>query len=330
MLFDQRTLMWSDELLKLSGVRPDLLCEVLPSGTPIGQVHAAAAAATGLPEGTPVVLGGHDHLCGAIPVGAFRPGVALDVTGTWEIVIRPTATPVLDDELRQAGMTVQAHVVAGLHAIWGGNVAGEMVEWFRRQFVPSNDQYSDQHAPWETVMPEAAAVPAGAGGVMFLPHMSGTACPIVDSQSLGVFVGLAPRTTRGQLLRAIIEGLNYQLLDIIRAVEQALGSVQRVIAVGGATRNTLWMQTKADVLGRPLEIPNVDEATPLGAALLAGIGVGIYRDAEEACQKAYRPGATYQPDRHMTDQYVRWFETYRELYPATAAISHRLFQEFAT
>jgi sugar (pentulose or hexulose) kinase len=103
-----------------------------------------------------------------------------------------------------------------------------------------------------------------------------------------------------------------------------------VIAVGGATRNAMWMQNKADVIGRPLEIPDVEEATPLGAALLAGVGVEIFRDAEEACQRAYRPGVTYQPDLQMTAKYARWFEIYRQLYPATAPISHRLFQEFTS
>jgi xylulokinase len=324
-------LQWSDELLALSGIRREILCEVLPSGTRIGDIHTAAAQATGLPVGTPVVLGGHDHLCGVIPVGAFRAGVALDVTGTWETVITPTSTPVLKDELRRAGMTVQAHVVRGLHAIWGGAVAGEMVEWYRRQLLGHEDHVAAGGISWDTLMPEAAAALPGAGGIMFLPHMSGAACPIVDGQSLGVFAGLTPRATRGQMLRAIIEGVDYQFRDMVLAMEVALGSeLQRVIAVGGATRNAFWMQNKADVIGRPIEIPNVDEATPLGAAVLAGIGVGLYQNEEDAWERVYRPGRTYEPDPQLAKQYARWFATYRELYPATAPVSHRLFKEFTT
>jgi xylulokinase len=332
MLFDQRTLAWSDELLRLSGIRREMLCDALPSGTVIGEVHASAARLTGLRVGTPVVLGGHDHLCGVIPVGAFRPGVALDVTGTWETVKTTTAAPVLKDELRQAGMTVQAHVVRGLYSIWGGNVAGEMVEWYRRQLLGHDDkQAADEQLPWETLMPEAESAPPGAGGLLFLPHMSGASCPTVDGQSLGVFTGLTPRATRGHMLRAIIEGLDYQFLDTVLALENVLGAkLERVVAVGGAIRNTFWMQNKADVVGRPIETPQVEEATPLGAALLAGMGVGLYRDAEDACQQVYRVGATYEPDPQRAAQYADWFQLYRDLYPATATLNHRLFKEFTT
>ena len=133
------------------------------------------------------------------------------------------------------------------------------------------------------------------------------------------------------MLRAVIEGLNYQFRDMVLTLEQATGTeVQRVIAVGGGTRNTFWMQNKADVIGRPIEIPDVEEATPLGAACLAGIGVGLYKDADEACKRVYRPGKTYQPDEGLRGAYSRWFGIYRDLYPATAPINHRLFKEFTT
>jgi xylulokinase len=331
LLLDQRTRQWSDELIALSGIRGDLLCEVLPSGTRIGEVTGEASRHTGLAEGTPVILGGHDHLCGVLPVGAFRPGVALDVTGTWETVITPTPAPVLTDQLRQAGMTVQAHVVRDMHAVWGGNVAGEMLEWYRRQLVGNDDQQATQSLDWDTLMREAASTAPGAGGVMFLPHMSGAASPVVDGKSLGVFVGLTPRAARGDMLRCIVEGLDYQFLDIVLAMESALDvSLERFIAVGGATRNAFWMQNKADVAGRPIEIPDVDEATPLGAAILAGIGVGLFGDEEDAFHRVQGKTVTYQPDPERAAQYARWFPIYRELYPATRDINHRLFQESTT
>jgi xylulokinase len=318
-------------LISLSGLRRELLCEVLPSGTRIGEVHAAAAAATGLPPGTPVVLGGHDHLCGVLPVGAFRPGVALDVTGTWETVIASTPRPVLSDTLRQAGMTVQAHVVRDMHAVWGGNVAGEMVEWYRRQLAGSEANVAAPGLDWETLIGEAAATRPGAGGVLFLPHMSGAASPVVDGQSLGVFTGLTPRASRGDMLRAIIEGLDYQFLDMVLALENSLGTtLERFIAVGGATRNAFWMQNKADVVGRPIEIADVEEASPLGAAILAGIGVGLYQDEEDAYHHVQRGGHIFQPDSQRAAQYRQWFSIYRDLYPATKALNHRLFKEFTT
>lgn len=331
MLFDQRKLQWSEELIGASGIERRLLCEVLPAGTLIGQVTAEASQATGLPQGTPVVLGGHDHLCGALPVGAFWPGRVLDVVGTWEIVTAITGQPVLDLRLQRAGMTVQAHVARNCHATWGANVAAEMLEWYVRHYgCQSGEQSSPGEGnPWDHLMAQAAASPPGARGVMFLPHMSGAGCPMVDPKSLGALVGLSTRATPGDVVRALVEGLNYQFLDILSAMEESLGiRPERIVAVGGGTRNRLWMQTKADMAARPIEVPQIEEATPLGAALLAGIGVGLYRDEEEAFRRVYRPGVVYQPDPGRSQQYAAGFAIYRQLYPALAGVSRQLFDRF--
>jgi len=329
-LFDQQQLDWSDELLALAELPRNLFCEALPSGTPIGTVQAEAARHTGLAEGTPVVLGGHDHICGALPVGAFEPGVVLNVLGTWETVMTSTARPVLKDELRAAGMTVQAHVAPQHHAIWGGNVAGEMLEWYRRQFVSSGSFLQETAgASWEMLLAEAAEAPPGARGAMFLPHLSGAASPVVDPHSLGAMVGLSAGVGRGDFLRAIIEGLNYQSAEMVAALEGALDQpLEHFVAVGGGTRNTLWMQNKADMLGRNVEVPGVEEATPLGAAILAGLGAGVYRDVHEAYQRVRQPGRVYQPDADNHARYTTWRQTYRQLYPAVRPVSHALFDTF--
>ena len=333
LLFDQRSLTWSDEMIELAGIDRHLLCEAQPSGTLLGEIHEEAARATGLPPGTPVVLGGHDHLCAGLPVGAFRPGVVFNITGTWECVTTQTTEPMLKDELRLAGMTVQAHVARGMYAVWGGNVAGEMLEWYRKQLSGplSQDHQSGNAADWETLMNEAASSPPGADGVMFLPHLSGASAPVVDPQSLGAFVGLSTRTSRGCLLRAVIEGLDYQFRDVVCAMESALGfTLDKFVAVGGAVRNAFWMQNKADVVGRPVEVPMVEEASPLGAAMLAGIGVGLYKDEDDAFQHVYRPGCTYEPDADRSARYSEWFSVYRNLYPTLKPISHTLSEGFVS
>lgn len=327
LLFDQRTRTWSDEMLEASGIDRRLLCEVLPSSTPLGEVTPEAARRTGLAEGTQVVLGGHDHICGSLPVGAFEPGVVLDVTGTWESIQAVTAEPVLKQELREMGVTVQSHVARDRYAIWGGNVCADMVEWYRTQFGFEARHRAEQDGgvDWDHLIAAAADSPPGARGAMFLPHMSGASCPVVDERSLGALVGLSKLSTAGDVFRAIIEGLDYQFRDIVLSMEKGLEiSFEKFIAVGGAVRNEFWMQNKADVLGRPIEVPGVQEATPLGVAILAGIGMGLYQDEQDAYQRVYRPGKTYQPDARLSGEYERRFEVYRELYPALASISHRL------
>jgi xylulokinase len=330
-LFDQRTRTWSDEILRLSGIDRRLLCDPRPSGELLGEVSAQAAEATGLPAGTPVVLGGHDHLCGALPVGAFRTGVVLDVTGTWEVIMTPVDRPVLTREIMDAGVVVQSHVARDMYAAWGGAVAAEMVEWFRREygFEARRKAEASGGADWDHLIEAAAGSPPGARGVLFLPHMSGASSPVADSHSQGAFVGLTTLTTHGDMLRAIFEGLDYQFLDIITTLESGMGfKADRLVAVGGAIRNRFWMQNKADVVGRPVDVPAVEEATPLGAAMLAGIGVGLYRDVQDAFEHVYRPGETYEPDPKLTAQYAEWFEMYRQLYPSLRALNHRLYDTF--
>jgi xylulokinase len=134
LLFDQRKRDWSEEILSQAGIERRLLCDAFPSGTPLGEVTAVAAEATGLAKGTPVILGGHDYLCGALPVGAFKPGVVLDVTGTWEIVLAGIPAPILTPEVQQLGVTVETHVARDTYAVWGGAVASDMLEWYRKEY----------------------------------------------------------------------------------------------------------------------------------------------------------------------------------------------------
>jgi len=327
MLFDQKTLDWSDELLGLAGIDRRLMPDAHPSTTVLGEVTADAARATGLPAGTPVVLGGHDHLCGNLPVGAFRPGVVLDVTGTWEIVSASKPEPVLTPQLRQTGLTVQAHVARGTWAAWASTPAGECLEWFRKEYglAESHRAETEGATDWDYLIGAAREAPPGAGGLLFLPHLSGSTCPVVDPKSRGAFVGLRSMTTKAEMIRAIFEGLDYQFLDILRAVEGGLGlTAERIVAVGGATRNTFWMQNKADVSGVPVEAPQIEEATPLGAAMLAGIGVGIYKDELHAFEKVRRPGPVYEPNARLAEAYAERFEVYRQVYPSLNEISASL------
>jgi len=142
-------------------------------------------------------------------------------------------------------------------------------------------------------------------------------------------VGLSSFVQCGDMLRAIVEGLDYQVLDIVSAFKTGLGiRPDRLVAVGGATRNSFWMQNKADITGLPIEVPEVEEATPLGAAILAGIGVGLYRNERDAFECVYRPGKTYLPDPHLTPRYAEWYQIYKQLYPVLRSVNHQLYDEF--
>lgn len=331
LLFDQRTLTWSDELLQLAGVDKDLLPTPQPSGSFVGEVNDKAANETGLLPGTPIFQGGHDYLIGALSAGAIQPGVFLDVTGTWELVITPIASPQWKPDIREMGLTIEAHSVQGLYSLWGGGTAANMLEWYKDQIGIEARQLAEQGQGnvWNYLMDEARSASPGAGGIFFLPHFNGTACPNLDPNSLGAFLGLNDTTSRGDLVRAVIEGLDYAFLDMLLAVERGAGErAEKITAIGGAVRNDFWMQNKADVCGRVIEAPEIEEATALGAAMLAGTGLGLYKDIQEAASRVYKPGKVFEPNPKLTSLYSEFFEIYKEIYPALRPVNKRIYDRF--
>ncbi len=331
LLFDQLKKDWSDQMLSEAGIDRHLFCDALPSGTVLGEVSHLASEKTGLPDGTPVVLGGHDYLCGALPVGAFKPGIVLDVTGTWEIILASIPEPILTPSVQKLGVTVETHVANDVYTVWGGSASSDMLEWYRKEYGFEAKQKAkiQGESDWKYLMLDAAESPAGSRGVMFLPHMSAVGCPIVDSRSMGAFVGLSNFVGKGDLIRSVIEGLNYQVMDILTSLQSGLDiSVDQLVAVGGGTRNEFWMQNKADITGLSIEVPDIEESTPLGAAILAGIGIGLYKDEEEAYSRVYKQGKKYDPDPQNSNLYSELFDIYKEIYPSLKNINHQLYDRF--
>lgn len=323
LLFDQRRRAWSEELIAAAGIPRRLLPELKPSGTVLGAVTPAAAARTGLPAGTPVVLGGQDHICGTIPAGALSAGIVLDIMGTWENLMTTVAQPTLSWELGRCGVCMQAHVAPGRYAAWGGSPSADALEWFRRECADG------EGGDWTRLMDAARVSRPGAGGAIFLPHLSAAACPVNDNRALGAFVGLSATTTRGELCRAVIEGLNYQFLDIVRTMEACLGTrCERIIATGGATRNAFWIQNKADIAGIPVEVSGIQDASPLGAAMVAGVALGLYPSLEDACERVKQPTRTCDPNPALASRYTECFQIYKELHPALRPANHRLHAMF--
>ncbi len=333
LLFDQHKLTWSDELLSVAGIDKELLPVPQPSGSFIGEVTPEAAARTGLAPGTPIFQGGHDYLIGALAAGIIKPGVILDVTGTWELVLTPTDTPQWKQSTREIGLTLEAHSYPGTYCMWGGGTAASMLEWYKDEIGVDSRQFvgEDQGSVWNQLISEARTSAPGAGGVFFLPHFNGTTCPNLDPRSLGAFIGLGDTTKRADLVRAVIEGLDYGFVDMLKSVEQGVGQpADRVIAIGGAVRNEFWMQNKADMSGIPVETPEVTEATALGAAMLAGTGIGVYRNLEEAVKRVCKPGKVFEPDQKLNSFYLELMEIYHEIYPALQQVNRRIYDRFKT
>jgi xylulokinase len=243
-------------------------------------------------------------------------------------VVAALPQPVLTKELGRTGIWVDSHVARNVWTVVGATVSADQLEWYRREHGQEEKQQAVAAGgvDWDYLLQAAANSPLGAHGVMFLPHMSGCYYPIVDHRSMGAFVGLRNIVSKGDMLRAMLEGLGYQFRQMIEGFATAGVQPQRIVATGGGTQNELMMQNKADVLGRPVEVPRLEESAALGAAILAGIGVGLYRDEEEAFQKIYQPGRIYQPRPEMTAAYERRFKVFEEIYPALKNLHAHLGQ----
>lgn len=324
LLLDQSRRQWSDELIEASGIERALLPEIRDSGTVLGPVTPAAASATGIPAGTPVVLGGHDHICATLPAGLFRKGAVLDIIGTWESVQMALTEPVLSPEVLHADICMQSHVLGGSFIAWGGAPAGESLEWFRREMGAASGS-----TEWGALLAGLDKTEPGASGAMYLPHISAAGCPIGDTKSLGAFVGINTQTTRDDLLRAVVEGLNYQFLHILEAMQTGLKTTFESITVtGGVSQNEFWIQNKADMLGLPVEVSDIKDASPLGAAMLAGLGLKLYSGIQGAYERVKSKAKRYAPRADLTAKYRHSFEIYRSLYPALKPVHHALFDRF--
>lgn len=273
----------------------------------VGVVHGAAAAATGLAEGTPVVAGTVDAWAEAFSVGVRRPGDLMLMYGSTMFFVQVLTAPTSVRGLwTTSGVEPSSHTLAA-----GMATSGTITTWL---------QDLTGGVPFETLVAEAAAVPAGSEGLVMLPYFSGERTPIYDPLARGVIAGLTLRHGRGHLLRAAYEGIACGVRQIVGAFEEAAGQPARIVAVGGGTQGGLWTQIVSDVCGLEQQVPAQTIGASYGDALLAAIGVGLVpADTDWA-----RLDHTVRPDPSTATAYSTLFRTFTELYPATRRQVHRL------
>lgn len=311
---------WSTEILKAAGIEHNLYAPLCVGGTGLGNITMEAAQATGLPTTAQVAAGGHDHLCGALAAGVTTPGVMLNSLGTAETIVMSLDQPLTDPKLGHEGFTLGAHVVEGLYYIKGSlYTSGACVEWFRSVLGDHHD-YAD-------LIAEAQAIPPGSQGVCFLPHFQLASPPYDDHNARGSFIGLSTGVSRGTLFRAVLEGTAYdsRLMTEAMLAYDGIPELKTILAIGGVTRNALWMQIRASVLNRPLTVTNISEAASLGAAMLGGLGAGIYKEAAGALAALKRDTHPVEPNPAEVAVYDPVYsQVYKKLYPALSPLHQTL------
>ena len=303
-LYSTRTFEWNAEWAqRICGHLP-LPRLVWPSEV-VGGVHAEAAAATGVPVGTPVVAGTVDAFAEAFSVGVRHPGDQMLMYGSTMFLVQ-----IIDDYHSDPALWTTAGIDRETHALAAGTAtAGSLVNWL---------QAITGGAPFDTLMAEAQVVPPGSEGLMVLPYLAGERTPVFDPHARGVFAGLTLRHGRGHLFRGAYEGISFGLRQILERFDDA-HSRGRTVAVGGGLQSPIWAQILTDVTGRAQLVPEQAIGASYGDALLAGIGAGVVASDTDWAKIARE----ITPDPANVELYNDLYRTWRELYPATREQVHR-------
>jgi len=274
----------------------------------IGTVTEDAAKACGLCPGIPVVAGGLDAACGAVGAGVIAPGITHEQSGS------AGGMSICDNSYRPVkNLILSRHIVPGVFLLQGGTVGGgSLVKWLDNVLFTDHETM-DKHSRRDQLTALAKNVPAGSDGVTFLPYMAGERSPIWNPHAKGVYYGMDFSTTRGHLIRSVLEGAAYALnhnLDLARKEGISIGMMR---AVGGASANALWMQMKADITGESICAISTPETTAIGCAIMAGVGCGIFESFEKATEKLSKIGKIYHPNPENKEVYLKGYERYLSL-----------------
>lgn len=299
--FDIQHLTYKEELANKLGLTQELLPPLCACDAIVGEVTEKAAKATGLKSGTPVVAGGLDAACGTLGAGVYQVGQTQEQGGQAGGMSICT-----DKALAHRKLILGTHVVPGLWLLQGGTVGGGgTLRWFQQEL--------GQGMSFDELTAEAEKVSAGAEGVLFLPYMAGERSPIWNPDAKGVFYGLSYDKTRGHMVRAVLESVAFSLEHNIRTAKEVGAYVGIMNAMGGSANSRLWTQIKADVTGKTMQVPSSDTTTTLGAALLAGVGCGVYQDYEEAVRRTIQITRVQEPDMERHALYEECMERYLKL-----------------
>lgn len=314
-LLDIKTREWSPEMLKALDLPAAWLPKTYEGPQVTGVVSEEAARLTGLIAGTPVIAGGGDQAAGAVGSGAVQQGIVSLALGTSGVVFATTDQPFIEPEGR---LHAFCHSVPGRWHLMGVMLsAAGSLRWYRDTFAPG--------VGYDALLEPAAGIPAGSEGLLFLPYLTGERTPHPDPLARGAFVGLTVRHSLPHLTRAVLEGVAYGLRDSFELIKSAgLESIHQVRVSGGGARSALWRQILADVFNAELVTVNTTEGAAYGAALLAGVGTGVWPNVDTACAATVRQTGCTLPDPRQVEKYEQGYRIYRDLYPALKTISHSL------
>jgi len=303
LLLDVRNRCWSREMLQFLGISEAQLPQLYESYEVTGVVSPEALEALGL-EGEILVAGGAgDQAAGAVGTGTVEDGIVSVTLGTSGVVFAAHESFAVDGANR---LHAFCHANGKYHSMGVMLSAANCLNWWAETIHPA--------AGFDTLLAEAAAAPAGSGRVLFLPYLMGERTPYADPDASGTFAGLTVGTGRGEMTRALLEGVAFGLYDSLSILRELGVPVRQIRVIGGGARSGLWKQILADVFGQAVQEINTHQGGALGAAILAAVSAGHFKDVAEGCRALVTVTETLEPDPQAATRYRRLYPLYRSLY----------------
>lgn len=317
LFYDMPNQRWSAELAELAGLEPSVLPELVKPTDLLGTVTARAAADMGIPAGTPVVCGTSDSAVEDYGAGAIEPGDCIVKLATAGNV------NVMTSEAHPYPTTLTySHVIPDMwYTVSATNAAALCQRWFRDLFCEAEKQEAEKLGTnaYELLDRKANQSPLGANGVFFHPYLQGERSPYWDADLRASFTGVAISSTKGDMVRALLEGVAFSLLDCYGLIEQMKLPVKRIFLIGGGAKSRLWSEIVCNVFNLPVQVSIPGDAS-FGSALLAGTGIGLFENSADAVRKCLKIDREIHPDPAQAEQYASLFRKYKAIHDALAPI----------
>lgn len=313
MAFDIHHKQWSDRILDACGISKRLLPSSVLSGTRIGSVSKDIAKLTGLQPDTAIVAGAHDQVCCALGAGVVKSGIAVDSLGTTESILSISDKAVITPQMAEFNLPCYAYAMEGYYAyLTFLSCSASILKWFKEGLLHDDTSYKDYDTACKTIKRP--------GGIFALPYFAGSGTPYLDTQSKGIFAGLTLGTDRYQLYLSIMEGTAFEARMNIENMEECGIPLHELRCIGGGSISDIWLQLKADITGREITSMEVSEAGCLGAAALAGFGIGAFDNVADAVSEWVRIKNIYKPDMETHELYNIKYKKYALLYEMSKQI----------
>lgn len=312
LLLDIRKNDWSDTLLEWSGFAREKLGRIVQGGTRVGTMSKELVKEFGLEGEVALVAGGHDQCCNSLGCGCVKPGMAAAGLGTYETYCPSFSWPAKVEEYLAEIHNLEHHVLPGMYVSFLYNHSGLLVNWFRRVFAP-NERAPEGGSVYDTLNGEMPPEPTG---LLFLPHNEPPQWPNYVGDTSGMFMGLKVTTTRGDMFKALLEGITYYFVGAITSLDKMGLKPDILVASGGGSRSDAGLQLRADILDVPFVRLETGEGSLTGAAILAAVECGMFKSVEEAVAAYVKLGRTFTPDPRK-----------REIYRESAALYKRMDEE---